>query len=164
MKKTLATLLPTLLLCSTLPILHAAQGPFTVQGFHLGMDRSAVKQVYDGFVSSQVAANISMESENYRDLIMLDNEFSSMGNKVELAYDENEIVTGITFQYKTVDILFEAGAEEAQAFVDRFCAEYGLPGMEMEDQGFVTLWTFTDEAGGYKVSVDSMKNLRLQRL
>ena len=164
MKKTLSVLVPILLLCTGASNPRTGQDPLNVKGFHLGMSRDAVQQVYEGFQSAGVAAHISMEKENYRDLIMLDNEFSSMGNKVELAYDENEVVTGITFQYKTVDILFDAGGEEAEVFVERFREEFGLPEMQMEDQGFVTLWTVTVEQGGYKVSIDSMKNLRIQKV
>ena len=164
MKKTLTPLFPILLISTGASPLQTGQSPLTVKGFHLGMSRDAVQQVYNGLESAEVAAHISMEKENYRDLITLDTEFSSMGNKVEVAYDENETVTSITFQYKTVDILFDAGGEDAEAFVGRFCDEYRLPEMEMEDQGFVTLWTVVMEAGEYKVSIDSMKNLRIQKV
>lgn len=152
----IAGLLPT--------ALYSQQDPLVFKGFSLGMSRDEVKEVYNSFVSQEVAKNISLEAENYRDLIMLDNEFSSMGNKVELAYDENMNVTDITFQYKTVDILFESSAEEAEAFATRLCKTYDLPEMEMDDQGFVTLWTVVLEAEGFKVSVDDMKNLRIQKL
>jgi hypothetical protein len=54
------------------------------------------------------------------DLIQVDNEFSSMGNKIEIGYDESGKVTTIKFQYKTVDILFEASALSAEDFVARF--------------------------------------------
>lgn len=154
-----------LLLLATLsaPFL-GAQEPLTVMGFHLGMDREAVQDVYQGFVEDQVAERVSMEKEDYRDLITLDNELSSMGNKVELAYDDDGAVTGITFQHKTVDILFDATAEDAEAFVARFCRDHGLPEMEKKDQGVIVVWSYTDEANGYKVSVDNSKNLRIQRL
>jgi hypothetical protein len=152
-------------LCSLpVPAGRAAQRPLTIKGFHLGMNREAARRVYQGFVHAKVAQRVSIESETYRDLITLDNATSSMGNKIELAYDENGILTGVTFQHATVDILFHAGAESAENFVKRFCGEHGLAGMEREDQGFVTLWTFTDQTAGYKVSIDDSKNLRMQRL
>jgi len=163
--------IPTLLLAIFLLFLavsgaraQSPPNPLTVKGLHLGMDRGAVKEVYDRFVRDQVAQRISMESEDYRDLITVDNELSSMGNKVELAYDESGLVTGITFQHRAVDILFDAAGEAPEAFVARFCQDFGLPAMEKKDQGVIVLWTLTDEAAGFKVSVDNNKNLRIQRL
>lgn len=166
MKRTRILMLPVFLLflAATGPRPVSSQTPLTVKGFHLGMDREAVKEVYDGFVRDQVAERISMESEEYRDLITVDNELSSMGNKVELAYDESGLVKGITFQHKTVDILFDAAEEGAEAFVARFCEEFGLPAMEKKDQGVIVLWALTNEAEGFKVSVDNNKNLRIQQL
>ena len=151
-----------LLLASTAPC--ASQGPLTVKGFHLGMDRDAVQAAFQALLDANVAETVSLEREPYRDLITVENELGSMGNKVELAYNEDGVVTGLTFQHTTVDILFDAAAESAEAFVARFCGEYDLPGMERDDQGFVTLWTFKNEEGGYQVSIDNGKNLRIQRL
>lgn len=163
MKAPLAILVAALC-CLLVPAGRASQGPFTIQGFHLGMNREAAQRVYQGFVHAKVAQRVSIERETYRDLITLDNAASSMGNKIELAYDEHGILTGVTFQHVTVDILFHAGAESAEDFVKRFCREHGLPGMERQDQGFVTLWTYTDQTAGYKISIDDSRNLRMQRL
>lgn len=164
MKKSLIFLFPVALLIATISASRPVQEVLTVKGFFLEMTREAAQEVYDGFVADQVADRISMEKEAYRDLITLDNEFSSMGNKVELAYDENETVTGITFHYKTVEVLFDAGGEDAEAFVKRFCDDYGLPEMQFDDQGVIQIWKYEDEASGFKVSVDNAKNLRIQAL
>jgi hypothetical protein len=164
MTKTRPRLIPLLAFCALVAIPCPAQTPLTVKGFQLGMSRDAVKKAFEALRDAPAAHQVSMESEAYRDLITVDNGAGSMGNKVELAYDDNGTVRGITFQHTTVDILFDAGGEDAESFVRRFCKEYGLPAMERKDQGFVTLWNHTDAAAGYKVSIDDGKNIRIQRV
>ena len=137
---------------------------FKIKDFYLGMERSEVKVQYELFQKKKVAKYISIEKENYRDLIMLDNEFSSMGNKLEIAYDESLKCNGITFQYKTVDILFDAAKMEAKDFVEKFKKDYKIPKMEYKNMGFVNSWIYTDEKQGIKISIDDYKNLRLQYL
>jgi len=132
-------------------------------GFYLGMGRSAVQQVYDQLEADAVAQFVSIESSEFRDLITVDQEFSSMGNKIELQYDESGEVTYIKFQYKTVGILLNAGTLEASDFVQAFCADHGIPEMEFQDMGMVQTWSYQDAESGYRVSIDNYKNITLQR-
>ena len=141
----------------------AESEPIEVKGFYLGMEKSDVQKVYEQLENDKVATYISIEQEKYRDLIKLDNEFSSMGNKIEIEYDDAGKARNITFQYKTVDILFEASDMEAEALVKLIEKKYLLPELIFEDQGFIKIWTFINEKLEYKISVDDYKNLRLQR-
>jgi hypothetical protein len=136
--------------------------PFNIQGFYLGMNREEVKKVYDDFEQKQIAKYIALEKENYRDLIKLDNEFSSMGNKIEIAYNDSLEVINVTFQYKTVAILFEYGNLDESEFVEAFKKEYKIPEMKFEDMGMVKTWSYVNPEEGYKISIDDYKNLRLQ--
>lgn len=135
-----------------------------LKGFFLGMEKSAVNQIFQKMKSEEIAKYVSIESSEYRDLIMLDNEFSSMGNKIELGYDENGKIVYIKFQYKTVDILFEAGAISAEEFVQKFVEEYNIPEMKFEDMGMVKTWSFGDEARKFSLSIDDYKNITLKML
>jgi len=137
---------------------------FNIKGFYLGMERKEVKEIYDNFKKNEVAKYISIESEKYRDLIQLDNEFSSMGNKIEIAYSEDGKTEGITFQYKTVDILFDAEKLSAEEFVKKFQKEYQIEEMKFEDMGIVKSWIYTDDKLNLKISIDGSKNLRLQKV
>lgn len=138
--------------------------PLKMKGFSLGMDKAAVKKIYQQMEKEKVATYISIEREEYRDLIKLDNEFSSMGNKIEIEYDDKMKAKNITFQYTTVDILFEAIDMEAEVLVKLIEKKYNLPEMVFEDQGFVKIWKYINEKLKYKISVDDYKNLRLQRI
>jgi hypothetical protein len=59
-----------------------------LRGFFLGMGKADVDKVYQECKSNAVAKYISIEKAEFRDLIQVDNEFGSMGNKIELNYDE----------------------------------------------------------------------------
>jgi len=136
----------------------------TVKGFYVGMERSEVKKIYEQFKKDKIASHLNFEKENYRDLIMVDNEFSSMSNKIEVAYDENYKATGITFQYKTVPILFESGKLGAEEFVKKFVEEYKLPEMKYEDMGMFKMWSVILDTLKIKVSIDDYKNIRIQKV
>lgn len=128
------------------------------------MEKAEVHNLYQKLKSDQVAQYISIESSEFRDLIKVDNEFSSMGNKIEVGYDESGKVNYLKFQYKTVDILFEATALEAKDFVNRFREEYRIPEMEFKDMGMVKTWSYSDEARKFSISIDDYKNITLKTL
>lgn len=138
--------------------------PLKLKGFYLGMDKTEVHSVYQKMKSDQMAQYISIESSEFRDLIQVDNEFSSMGNKIEVGYDENGKVTSIKFQYKTVDILFDAGSLSAEEFVSKFSEEYEIPEMKFEDMGMVKTWSCSDETRKFSLSIDDYKNITLKKL
>ncbi len=138
--------------------------PLNLKGFYLGMGKNEVNQLYQKLKSDQVAQYISIEPSEYRDLIQLDNEFSSMGNKIELNYDESGKVVYIKFQYKTVAILFDAGAMSAEEFVQKFTEEYNIPEMEFKAMGLVKTWSCTDETRKFSLSIDDNKNITLKAL
>ena len=135
-----------------------------IKGFYLGMEKAEVHKLYQKLTSDQVARYISMENSEFRDLIQVDNEFSSMGNKIEIAYDESGKVNYLKFQYKTVDILFGASALEAEEFVNKFREEYGIPEMEFQDMGMVKIWKYSDENRKFSLSIDDYKNITLKAL
>ena len=135
-----------------------------LRGFFLGMGKADVDKVIQEFKSKAVAEYISLERAEFRDLIQVDNEFSSMGNKIELSYDTKGKVEAIKLQYKTVDILFQAGALEAEDFVKKFAADQAIPEMKFEDMGMVKTWTYSNEELGYSVSIDDYKNITLKTL
>ena len=136
--------------------------PLKLKGFFLGMEKSEVNEIFQMMKSKEAAKYVSIESSEYRDLIMLDNEFSSMGNKIELGYDENGKVEYIKFQYKTVAILFEAGTMSAEEFVQKFAEDYNIQEMKFEDMGIVKTWSFTDEVRNFSLSIDDNKNITLK--
>ena len=138
--------------------------PVKFKGFYIGMSKSKVQEVYKKLQADKFAEYISIESENYRDIIKIDNEFSSMGNKVEVFYNESGRVTGITFQYKTVSILFKNCSQSAEEFMEAFTKEYDLPKMEFNDMGMVKTWKCKLESEGFQISIDNSKNLRIQML
>jgi hypothetical protein len=138
--------------------------PLKLKGFYLGMTKSEVQALYQTMKSDEVAKYISIESSDFRDLIQLDNEFSSMGNKIELNYDEAGKVTYIKFQYKTVAILFDAGALSAKELVEKFSADYGIPDMEFEDMGMVKIWSYSDDTRKFSLSIDDSNNITLKTL
>ncbi len=133
-------------------------------GFFLGMAKADVDKVYQDLKNRAVAQYISIERAEFRDLIQVDNEFSSMGNKIELNYDENGCVVYIKFQYKTVDILFQAGALSAEGLVEKFSADHNIAEMKFEDMGMVKAWTHSNEELGYSLSIDDYKNVTLKTL
>jgi len=135
-----------------------------LEGFFLGMGRSDVDKVFQDLKSRAVAEFISLERVEFRDLILVDNEFSSMGNKIELNYDDNGRVVYIKLQYKTVDILFQAGALSAEDFVEKVSADHKIPEMKFEDMGMVKTWTYSSEELGYSLSIDDYKNVTLKIL
>ncbi len=133
-------------------------------GFYLGMGKAEATEVYQDLKNRAVAQYISIERAEFRDLIQVDNEFSSMGNKIELNYDENGRVVYIKLQYKTVDILFQAGALGAEDFVAKFSTDHNIPEMKFEDLGMVKAWTYSSEEQGYSLSIDDYKNVTLKTL
>jgi len=133
-----------------------------VKGFYLGMPQSEVRQLYESMKAEGVAEYVSMEPSQYRDLILVDNEFSSMGNKIEVQYSEDEKATYFKFQYKTAAILLDFGVAEPSEFVERFRAQYGIPDMAYENMGFVSAWNYTDVDAGYNLSIDDYMNVTLQ--
>ena len=135
-----------------------------VAGFYLGMERSEVGLLYEKLKSDGVAEFVAIESSEFRDLITVDQEFGSMGNKIELQYAESGEVTYIKFQYKTVAILLDHGGLEPSEFVQAFCEDHGIPAMDYQDMGFVKTWSYENADSGYKVSIDDSKNITLQRL
>jgi len=134
----------------------------SIKGFYLGMGKGEVKQVYEKLKTSGVAKYISIENEKYRDMIKLDNEFGSMGNKIDIFYDDNGKLIGVTFQYKTVNILFKAEKLKVEEFVTNFEKEFNLPRMKFQDMGMVKNWTHVDKNLKLKISIDDYKNLRLK--
>ncbi len=135
-----------------------------LRGFYLGMEKMEVHQLYQKLKTDAVAQYISIESSEYRELIQVDNEFSSMGNKIEIGYDESGKVNFIKFQYKTVDIFFKASALSAEDFVIRFREEYNIPEMEFQDMGMVKTWSYSDETRKFSISIDDYKNITLKAL
>lgn len=164
MKKIFIILLVCFLFGSLAFSLSNESAPLKLKGFFPGMEKSEVNQIFQKMKSEEVAKYVSIEASEYRDLIMLDNEFSSMGNKIELGYDENGKVEYIKFQYTTVAILFEAGTLEAKEFVQKFAEEYNIPEMKFEDMGMVKIWSFADEARKFSLSIDDYKNITLKML
>ncbi len=140
----------------------ASQG-LKIRGFSLGMPKSEVHQLYEKMKAGEVAPYMSIESTEFRDLIMLDREFSSMGNKIEVQYTESGEVTYFKFQYKTVGILLDYGVSEPSEFVSAFRERYGIPDMAFENMGFVNAWNHTDPDAGYTLSIDDAMNITLQR-
>ena len=134
----------------------------TIIGFYLGMNKEEVKTIYEDFQKQKVAKYISIENEKYRDMIKLDNEFSSMGNKIDIFYEESGKANSIHFQYKTAIILFEAEKLTPEEFVEKFKKEYNIPNMEFKDLGIVKSWIYIDEKTGTKLSIDDNKNVKLQ--
>ena len=138
--------------------------PLKIKGFYLGMEKSEVQTLYQKMKSNQIAQYISIENSEFRDLIQLDNEFGGMGNKIEVGYNEKGKVNYLKFQYRTVDILFEASALNEKDFVKMFREKYGLPEMEFEDMGMVKIWKYSDEERKFSLSIDDYKNITLKPL
>ena len=161
-------LLNSLLLSSFLVVVILAQekheSQIEMKGFYLGMTQEEVKEIYGQLQTDRTAEFISIEREKYRDMIKLDNEFSSMGNKIEIEYDDEGLAKKITFQYKTTDILFGASQLDAAELVKKIEQDYQLPEMEFENMGMVKSWSCIDEKTNTKISVDDNKNIRLQRV
>ena len=134
-----------------------------IKGFFLGMSQNEVRQLYESMEANQVAEYLSIETTEFRDLILVDNEFGSMGNKIEVQYAESGEVTYLKFQYKTVAVLLDYGVTEANEFVDRFREQYGIPEMAYENMGFVSAWNIEDIDAGYKLSIDDYMNVTLER-
>jgi len=140
-----------------------AKPVLSIAGFYLGMERSEVELLYEKLKADGVAEFVSIESAEFRDLITLDREMSSMGNKIELQYAETGAVTYIKFQYKTVGILLDAAELEPTELVQAFCKDHGIPEMEFQDMGIVQTWSYEDTESGYQVSIDNAKNITLQQ-
>ena len=133
-----------------------------IKGFYLGMSQSEVRQLYESLKANEVAQYISIETSEYRDLITVDREFSSMGNKIEVQYTESGAANYFKFQYKTVAVLLDYGVTEPGDFVAAFREQYGIPEMKFEDMGMVKTWSHTDPEAGYKLSIDDYMNVTLQ--
>ena len=163
--KTYLVTIVLILFCIQYGVTDSAENEtLQMKGFYLGMEKSDVQKNYQQLMNDKVAKYISIEKGEYRDLIKLDNEFSSMGNKIEIEYDDTGKAKSITFQYKTVDILFEASEMEAEVLVEEIEEKYELPEMVFEDLGMVKIWKYVNEELKYKISVDDYKNVRLQRI
>ncbi len=132
-----------------------------LKGFYIGMPKEEVNALYNKFKENAVAAYIDIETETYRDQITLDNEFSSMSNKIDIMYDDEGIANSITFEYKTVNILFDANQMNAEDLV-RMLEEQLQIEMEFKDLGVVKSWLYNFENENIKLSVDDNKNIRLQ--
>ena len=139
----------------------ASQG-LKIKGFYLGMPQNEVRQLYETMKAGQVAQYSSIETSDYRDLITVDSEFSSMGNKIEVQYTESRDAHYFKFQYRTVAALLDYGVTDAGEFVAAFCEQYGIPEMKFEDMGMVKIWSHADPEGGYKLSIDDNMNVTLQ--
>lgn len=139
----------------------ASQG-LKIKGFYLGMPKSEVHQLYESMKADEIAQYISIETSEYRDVIMIDREFSSMGNKVEVQYTESGSANYFKFQYKTVAVLLDYGVTEPADFVAALSEQYGIPEMKFEDMGMVKIWSHTDPGAGYKLSIDDYMNVTLQ--
>ena len=139
----------------------ASQG-LKIKGFYLGMPQGEVRQLYESMKADAVAPYMSIETSEYRDLIMVDREFGSMGNKIEVQYDESGAASYFKFQYNTVAVLLDYGVTEPGEFVTAFCEQYGIPEMAFEDQGMVKIWSHSDPEAGYKLSIDDYMNVTLQ--
>lgn len=135
-----------------------------LKGFYLGMEKSEVRELYQKHKSEQTAKYISIESYEFRDLIQMDNEFSSMGNKIEINYENSGKVTYVKFQYKTSAILFKYDTDDPEEFVQKFTAEFGIPKMKFEDMGMVKTWTYKNVDSKYSVSIDDYLNITLKQL
>jgi hypothetical protein len=135
-----------------------------IQGFYLGMTPEETETIYEGFKANKTAEHISMEREDYRIQIKLDNEFSSMGNKIEVAFDDSLRANSITFQYKTVPILFDFGMLDTPEFVEKFRKTFKLGKMEFKDMGVIKNWRYENKEEGYKITIENQKNVRLQVL
>ena len=130
--------------------------------FYIGITKEEVKTIYDKLKTKETAAYINIESETYRDRIMLDNEFGSMSNKIDIMYDESGKANYITFEYKATNILFDAAQITAEALVKKIQKELKIPEMEFQDMGIVKTWSYIYEKENIKLSVDGSKNVRLQ--
>jgi hypothetical protein len=139
----------------------ASQG-LKIKGFYLGMPKSEVHQLYEAMKANEIAQYTSIETSEYRDVITVDREFSSMGNKIEIQYTESGAANYFKFQYKTVAVLLDYGVAEPSDFVAAFREQYGIPEMEFEDMGMVKTWSHTDPDAGYKLSIDDYMNVTLQ--
>lgn len=139
----------------------ASQG-LKIKGFYLGMPQSEVRQLYETMKANDAAPYISIETSEYRDLITVDREFSSMGNKIEIQYGDDGKANYFKFQYKTVAVLLDYGVTEPADFVAAFREQYGIPEMEFQDMGMVKTWSYTDPEAGYKLSIDDSMNVTLQ--
>jgi hypothetical protein len=139
----------------------ASQG-LKIKGFYLGMPQSEVHQLYESMKANEVAPYTSIETSEYRDLIMVDREFGGMGNKIEVQYSEDGAANYFKFQYRTVAVLLDYGVTEPGDFVAAFREQYGIPEMKFEDMGMVKAWSHTDPDAGYKLSIDDYMNVTLQ--
>lgn len=164
MKRSIILGLACLLCVSVSSSLPSSTEPLKLKGFYLGMEKTEVQMLFQKLKSEQVAQYVSIESSEFRDLIQVDNEFSSMGNKIEVGYDETGKVNYLKFQYKTVDILFEASSLNEKDFVIKFQEKYGLPEMTFEDMGMVQIWKYSDEEQKFSISIDNYKNITLKAL
>jgi len=160
-------LILVILLAFFVPAVYGNTGdsePLVIKGFYLGMSKAEVQQIFELFKENQTAKYVSIMNERFRTSIKLDNDFSSMGNKIDIFYNIKGKVNDITFQYKTVDILFEATEFTAEMFMQYISEKYELPEMKFKDQGFVKSWIYQNKKLNYKISIDNNKNLRLQNI
>ncbi len=78
----------TALVISVALSLHSQQ-PVKILDFYMGMSKEEVKDIYTRMKEVPVAQYVSIEPGRYRDQIKVDNEFSSMYNKIDILYDDN---------------------------------------------------------------------------
>ncbi|MBA7683143.1 hypothetical protein ES703_91501 [subsurface metagenome] len=126
-----------------------------LKGFYVGITKEEVKILYEKFKTNAVAQYIDIETEAYRDQIKLDN---------ESIFNPGLSKFSITFQYKTVDILFDAAQMSAEELVKKLQEKLQIPEMKFQDMGMVKSWSHTYEEVKVKLSVDNNKNIRLQAL
>jgi len=138
-----------------------AQESFKILDFHLGMTKDEVKTIYNRMKEVPVAQYVSMEPGQYRDQIKIDNEFGSISNKIDILYDDNAAVNSVTFQFRVTDILLEASDMDHIQLAEKLSKDLGIGGFEEVTIGTGKGLEFSD--GNLKLSIDSYKNIRLQK-
>ena len=141
--------------------LHSQQ-PVKILDFYIGMNKEDVKALYTRMKEAPVAEYVSIEPGQYRDQIKVDNEFSSMGNKIDILYDDNGKVNSITFQYKTVDILLNASGIDPAGLAEKLTKDLGIKGFKQVPVGTGKGYEYT--GGKVKITVDSYRNIKMQVL
>jgi len=106
-------------------------------------------------------ACIDIETKTYRNQIKLDNEISSTGNKIDIMYNDEGIAHSITFEYKTVNILFDAAQMNAEDLARKLKEQLRIE-MEFKDLGVMKSCLYNFEKENIKLSVDDNKNIRSQ--
>ncbi len=138
-----------------------AQQSLKILDFYPGMSRDEVKVIYNKMKEVPVAQYVSLEPGQYRDQIKIDNEFGSISNKIDILYDDNAAVNSVTFQFRVTDILLEASDMDHIQLAEKLSKDLGIGGFEEVTIGTGKGLEFSD--GNLKLSIDSYKNIRLQK-